>query len=355
MFKNLKTLVMLGLGLTVLVIIFFIFYVPGGSVEGRVNGLSQIFNRKESADISFELVEYLGAFEPEERAEIFNMIPFKIVKENPELLIAVFDESYPGWKELNSFNSNYLMTEVELIAKQNASPIKNTEPIKLKVSYNDLAMMSADIKSIFSKVWNIDDRSVFVLDNTLKCEMRVTRGETRVLNLEVEVFDIKTGYVFHLKYSGEHLEIKPENRKVEDDGAFELSEKIGVYDYRRLKSFISSHFKLSFEEYSLLFDDSFIDKKISGNENEESTGARDGHLDVIIYSDLIKILDLDKDKNVSYAGSMRFRPISSVKKSEQEGEAGQENPEGKENQKQEESPQYSYEKEISLNLFKADW
>lgn len=355
MFKNLKTLIMLGLAFFVLVIVFFIFYVPGGSVEGRVNGLSQIFNRKESADISFELVEYLGTFEPEERAEIFNKIPFKIVKENPELLINVFDESYPDWKELNSFNSNYLMTEVELIAKQNASPIKNTEPIKLKVSYNDLALMSTDIKSIFSKVWNIDDRSVFVVDNTLKCEMRIAKGETKVLKLEVEVFDIKTGYVFHLIYSGEHLEIKPENRKIEDDGAFELSEKIGVYDYKRLKNFISSHYKLRFEEYSLLFDDSFIDKKISTNENEEGLSAQAGHLDVVIYSDLIKILDLDKDKNVGYAGSMRFRPISGVIKSKQEGEADGENQEGRERQKQEESSQYSYEKEISLNLFKADW
>lgn len=351
MFKNLKSIVVFGLILLVLLLAFFVFYVPSGSVEGKVNGLGQIFKRKDIADISFELLEYLGNYSSEERAEIFNNIPFALVKENPDLLISVFDESYPGWKELNSFNSNYLMTEVELLAKQNASPIKNTEPVSLKVIYSDLASVGTDLKSILMKVWNIDERSVFVIDGSLTCELRQTKAESRLQHFRIELFDIKTGYVFRVDYRGDNLVIKPENRRVEDDGAFELSEKLGVYDFNRLKGFVSQEFKLNFDEYSLVFDDSFIDKKMG------ETGE-DRHLDLIIYSDLIKKLDMTKDKAVSYAGSMRFKPLTALpavavkKEGSEEGEAPRE--EGLTNEKPPADAR-GLEKEISVNIFKADW
>lgn len=352
MFKNLKSLLLLGLALLLLILIFFVFYVPGDSVEGRVGAINQIFNRKEVADIAFELQDYLSDFKLEERAEIFNKLPFALVKEYPELLIKVFNESYPSWKDLNSFNSNYLMTEVELLEKENASPIKNTEAVTVKVGYGDLNGLGADIKSIFLKVWDIDDRSVYVVDGSLKCEMNISKAETKVVNFEVELFDIKTGYVFQAKYSGDNLVIRPDNKKIEDSGAFELSEKFNVYDYKRLKDYVSAHFKLNFSEYGLFFDDSYIDKKLGLNSNEEGQdSAQSGtHLDVVIYSDVIRQLDLNRDKNMSYAGSMRFKaPIIQNHAGPKEGEE-----EGGSPVKPEPATQ-GPEKEISLNIFKADW
>lgn len=350
MFKNLKSILALGLALVLLVLVFFVFYVPGGSVEGRVNGLSQIFNRKEVADIKFELLDYLSDYSAEERKEIFNKIPFALVKENPELLIAVFDESYPQWKELNSFNSNYLMTEVELVEKQDASPIKNTEPVTLKVAYKDLGVLGSDIKSIFMKVWGIDDRSVFVVDGSLKCEMSLSKAENKLLSFEAELFDIKTGYVFKAVYKEGSLVIRPESRKIEDTGAFELSEKLAVYDVKRLKDFVSRHFKLSFDEARLTFDDSYIDKKLGQDPAEEAAPALDEdlHLDLILYSDMIKLLDLEKDKNVGYAGSMRFRSSSSPTRPKTSDD-------GEEGESQTHSLGVGLQKEISLNIFKADW
>lgn len=348
MFKKLKSILVLGLALVLLVLVFFVFYVPGGSVEGRVNGLSQIFNRKEVADIKFELLDYLSDYSAEERKEIFNKIPFALVKENPELLIAVFDESYPQWKELNSFNSNYLMTEVELLEKRDASPIKNTEPVTLKVTYKDLGVLGSDMKSIFMKVWSIDDRSVFVVDGSLKCEMSLTKAENKLLSFEAELFDIKTGYVFKAEYRGDSLVIRPESRKIEDTGAFELSEKIAVYDVKRLKDYVSRHFKLGFDESRLSFDDSYIDKKVSRDKEDVSALSDDLHLDLILYSDMIKLLDLEKDKNVGYAGSMRFRPPGSPTRPKTSDD-------GEEGESQTHSLGVGLQKEISLNIFKADW
>lgn len=329
MFKNMRKIGVIVSVLVLLVIVFFIFYVPSGSVEGRANLIQQIFKRKDVADIHFELVDYLSDLKNDERAEVFNALPFSLVKENPDLLIAVFDESYPDWRELASFNSNYLMTEVELIEKQNASPIKHTEPVKVKNTYSELSALKDDIASTCSKEWNIEDKALYVVDGTIKCDMEIKNKTTEILSFEISVFDIKTGYVFGVKYNKGNLVIEPMNTKIEDNGAFELSEKLGIYDRKRLKDFVSKHYKLSFSEYRLILSDSFSE----GTVKTQVDMADNKQLSIVLYSDMIKMPKSEKEKNISYAGTMIFQPLNIKNNAEK--------------------PSFLREK-ISLNIFKAD-
>ncbi len=297
--KKIKNILIILLILSILIIIFFVFHVPD-STESRVKEISKIIEIYDDEEARAKVDEYFNKYSDEEKLEIFANLPFDVLKDNRTWLVSLMNKSLPSWKDDDCFNALYLLTEFELEERRNMHLIKNLDIFEIEKTYYDTNSLIDDIYVFAKEKWDVGSGDFYVLDNTLLVNMAYD-GENFVLeNFKVEVFEIQNSYKFDISYDGNKLQIKPYLDKFEDNGAFELSEKLEFYEIDRFVDFIDEYNTINSEKYSCVLSDKMIDKPINNSEKEKNAQYLN-----IIYNrkNIYNLVDIS---DFRYIGSIRL-------------------------------------------------
>lgn len=217
---------------------FFVFHVPD-SVEARVNKLTEEISLNEKTEASAVFKKFMEQYEDKEKMAIFENLPFAVLKDNRDWLVATMNEMIPYWVESESFNAKYLLTELKLEEKRDKRVIKNLDRKKNRgkiVSFRDL------IDKVYQngkEHWNIEAGDFYVIDNSLSATIRQVDKKLEIESFKIQLFEIQNAYIFDVNYFDTTLTIRPSLKKFEDNGAYEFSEKLSFYELPRLKKYCS--------------------------------------------------------------------------------------------------------------------
>lgn len=285
-------------------IVFFFFNVPEGSVEGRVSRVSEIFKYHENQDSVRLFKEYFEKYSKKERLEIFENMSFQVIKDNRIWLTKYLDGDLPEWRNLDCFNTTYLMTEVELDEKRNMRVIKNMKPATLKAAYSSYDEIISDVYSLAFKSWGVGKGDFYVVDGSLDAKLSFVDGKSTLNYLNIKVFSIETAYVFSLRYADSNLQLVPLDEKFDDNGAFELGEKLKFYECDRIFKYLKSTLKLMANNYTCILKDKYIDSK----KTDSTAPLANEVIDLLYNRDFIS--RLDEKTSQKYVGSIVFEKAS---------------------------------------------
>lgn len=291
----------------IFIITVFVIHTPEESVEGRINSIVEIFSFKEETDIKREFSNFLKPLSSKEKTIIFENLPFEIIKDNREWLINFLDEKIPEWKKIDCFNTTYLMTEVDLVEKQNMKVIKNLKTMDLKAEYKDFEKVLSDVYLVSEKNWKIKKGDFYVVDETFKGNITVVNGVSKIISFEIQLFLIDTGYKFDVFYKDGNLTIKPVDEKYNDNGAYEFSEKLNFYEYKRILEYINKNTAFKHKNVKVEFSDFYVNDNLEDGRKENISK---NYLDLLYNKKYISILkELGKNK---YVGTLKYIPLSDV-------------------------------------------
>ncbi len=296
--NKLKNIIIIVLVIVFALVIFFVFHVPD-SPESRVKEISKIIEIYELEEAKDKVEEYFNQYSDEEKLEIFANLPFEVLKENRQWLVVMMNKSLPAWKEDDCFNARYLLTEFELEEKRNMRVIKNLDTFEIEQNYSDISILLKDIYKFSKDKWELRKESFYVVDNSLNVIMNYENDLLVLDEFEIKVFDIINSYIFNITYKDNILKIVPSVDKFEDNGAFELSEKINFYEIDRFLEYIKSFYDINTSTIKIVFSDKLIDAPISVDEGNERV-----YLNILYNkSQIYELVDIS---DLRYIGSIRI-------------------------------------------------
>ncbi len=334
--KMTRNKLLLILVLFLALIVFFIFHVPD-SVESRVNELSKIIELNESSEAKGKFEDFMSKYNDEDKLAIFENIPFALMKDNRTWMVESMNESLPSWEDSESFNAKYLLTELKLEERRNMRVIKNIDEIKIKKSFNSINSIVDTIYVLGEENWDVKKGGFYVVNEGINLKLFYEKNGLDVKSFDFKIFDIENSYIFDVKYENSLLTISPTLDQYEDDGAYELGEKIKFYEVERFKEYFSEKYSLAPTVLSIEFSDDIFKKP------EDASDDKAEYMKILFNRSEIK--ELDSVRNLTYVGSMRIefmKEVTSQKENDKE--------EKKEDAQQ--KRELVSEKSLYINLFK---
>ncbi len=315
------------------IIIFFIFHVPD-SAEARVKELEKSIEFYEDVEAKSRFIEYMDKYKDEEKLEIFENLSFTLLKDNRVWLVEAMNQVLPSWVESESFNAKYLLTELKLEEKRNMRLIKNLDVVKIKKKINSFDELVNEVYKQGKDNWQVEAGNFYVVDNSLEISVKYQNQNYSLEKIKLTLFEIQDAYIFDLEYADSVLTIVPSIEKYEDNGAFELEEKLKFYELERFRKYFEKNYLVQTNTCLFSLSDSVMNKPADEKNNN------------IIYlnllynkSDIRTLVDIAE---LRYVASMKLDFINELIGNDEQKKA----------KTKKQSKDLIIQKQILVNLFK---
>ncbi len=331
--KKLRNFLIIFFLIIIALTIFFIFHVPD-SAEARVKQLSKSIEFYEDVEAQSRFIDFMNKYDDAEKLDIFENLSFTVLKDNRVWLVEAMNTVLPSWVDSESFNAKYLLTELKLEEKRNMRVIKNLDVLKEKMVLNTIDDLVNEIYQKGKANWQVETGDFYVVDNSLEATVKYQNGKYHLEKFKITVFEIQNAYIFEVEYDGKMLTITPSADKIEDNGAFELSEKIGFYELARLKKYVEKKYNVKSNTCYFILSDKLLDKP-----KDENNTTID-YLDILYNRNQIE--NLTDISELRYVGSMKLDFINEITEEENQNLSTA----------KKQATMQNIQKQILVNLFK---
>ncbi len=276
--------------------IFFIFHVPD-SAEARVKKLSKSIEFYEDVEAQSKFIDFMNKYNDAEKLDIFENLSFTVLKDNRVWLVETMNTVLPSWVDSDSFNAKYLLTELKLEEKRNMRVIKNIDVVKEKITLQTIDELLNELYKQGKVHWQVEAGDFYVVDNSLEASIKYQNGKYNLEKFKITLFEIQNAYLFEVEYANDILTITPSLEKIEDNGAFELAEKIKFYELARFKNYFEKNYSINTNTCFFTLSDTLLDKP------KETTDAIN-YLDILYNrSQIDALIDISE---LRYVGSIKL-------------------------------------------------
>ncbi|MDO4772533.1 MAG: hypothetical protein Q4A72_03115 [Bacillota bacterium] len=296
--RRIKNYLIIALILLAGLSVYFVFHVPD-SPEARVKTLSSEISKYESVEAEEVFKEFMEKYSDAEKLEIFENLPFSMLKDNRRWLVGAMNETLPTWIGSESFNAKYLLTELKLEEKRDMRLIKNLGVVKKEVQISSLEQLSDEVYRIAKENWDIKVGDLYVVDDSLSATLGIQNGAFAIEKLNGKLFEIQDAYTFDVSYVKSTLSVKPSLQKFEDNGAFELAEKMSFFELERFRDHFAK--KGEFDAKNCLFE--LSDRSLAA-ETDAGLQKNPDHFKIIY--NRMELKELEDPAKFTYIGTVKM-------------------------------------------------
>lgn len=278
--------------------VYFVFHVPD-SPEARVKTLSSEISKYESVEAEEVFKEFMEKYNDVEKLEIFENLPFAMVKDNRGWLVGAMNETLPSWVASDSFNAKYLLTELKLEEKRDMRLIKNLGVVKKEVQISSLKQLSDEVYRIVKENWDIKVGDLYFVDDSLNVGVSIKNGAFVLEKMNGKLFEIQDAYIFEVSYAKSTLSVKPSLLKFEDNGAFELAEKMNFFELERFRDYFAKKGELDAKNCRFELSDRYLGAETDAGLQKSSDYFR------IIYNKK-ELKELEDPGKFTYIGTVKM-------------------------------------------------
>ncbi len=299
--KKIRNTVVILFILIFALLIFFIFHVPD-STESRVNKLADEIALYEAIEAENRFINFMLQYENKEKLEIFENLPVSLIKDNRAWLVPAMNKTLHTWVDSTSFNARYLLTELKLEEKRNMRLIKNLNVVTSTKNLHSLPEIAAEIYQLGKEHWAIEEGDFYVLDDSLHAQIKYVEAAYNIEDFKVRLFEIQNSYVFDVEYKDGKMLITPSLEQFEDNGAYELAEKLGFYELERFKLYFEKKYSIQADGVQFKLSDKLLNKPVENKEKKIKQQKNIEYIDVLYNREKIKKLENIND--LRYVGSL---------------------------------------------------